>query len=103
MSAGIQYRKLEVMGLLDFFDFIVTSEETGIEKPAPEFFAKCVEKARCPADRCLFVGDDPVRDAEGSAAAGLRAVWLAPDPEKRAAHPGLRAVSSLREILGIPL
>ena len=98
MTAGVQHRKLETLGLIDFFDFIVTSEETGIEKPAPEFFAACVAKARCPASRCLFVGDNPDIDARGAIEAGLRAAWLAPDPEKRALAE-LPAVASLSGIL----
>ena len=95
MTAGMQFRKLERLGLADFFDFAVTSEETGVEKPAPEFFAACAAKAGCPAGRCLFVGDNPDADVRGALGAGLRAVWFAPDPAKRAAHPDLPSVASL--------
>ena len=95
MTAGMQFRKLERLGLADFFDFAVTSEETGVEKPAPEFFAACAAKAGCPAGRCLFVGDNPDADVRGALGAGLRAVWFAPDPAKRAARPDLPSVASL--------
>ncbi|MBR0055733.1 MAG: HAD family hydrolase [Kiritimatiellae bacterium] len=101
MTSDMQYRKLETLGLIDYFDFIVTSEEAGIEKPDPAFFAACVAKARCPASRCLFVGDDPARDAAGAIAAGLRAVWVQPDPVRRAARSDLPAASSLSEILPV--
>lgn len=101
MSADWQHRKLIRMGLIDCFDFMVTSEETSIEKPAPRFFAACVAKAKCAADECLFVGDDPDRDAQGAIEAGLHGVWLQPSADARAARPGLPSVSSLSEIPAI--
>ena len=65
MTARIQFRKLEVLGLLRHMDFFVSSEETGTEKPHPAFFARCVKKAGCPAKECLFVGDSLKRMFRG--------------------------------------
>lgn len=98
MTAEMQFRKLERLGLIDRFDFIVSSEEAAAEKPLPAFFALCVRKAGCPANECLFVGDNREMDALGASAAGLRGVWLAPDAAGRAAHPETPSVMALREL-----
>lgn len=42
MTAYIQYKKLEALGVAPYVDFIVTSEEAGVEKPHPHFFELCV-------------------------------------------------------------
>ncbi len=76
MTAAQQYRKLELLGLLELVDFMVCSEEVNAEKPDRRLFDCCVEKAGCRAEECLFVGDDPERDVLGALAAGLRPVWL---------------------------
>lgn len=75
MTAYIQYRKLEALGLCGCIDFIVTSEEAGVEKPHPRFFQLCVEKAGCRAKECAFIGDNLKKDVEGSIASGLCGVF----------------------------
>lgn len=84
MTARMQFKKLETLGLLSYVDFLVSSEEAGAEKPDPSFFARCVEKAGCPARECLFVGDNIQKDVRGAMNAGLQAAWYRPDePEDR--------------------
>ena len=98
MSAIEQFRKLETLGLLDLVDFVATSEEAGVEKPHPAFFDLVVEKAGCAPGEILFVGDNLRKDVLGSAAAGMRGVWLQPDAAARAEHPEVASVASLAEI-----
>ena len=76
MMIDHQLRKLERMGLLDMFDFIVSSEETLVEKPEPGFFRRCVEKAKAAPQECLFIGDDPELDYRGAVRAGLKGLWF---------------------------
>lgn len=78
MTASIQFKKLDRLGLLPFVDFIVSSEEAGVEKPDPAFFRQCIEKAGCGYAECLFVGDSLKKDAQGAAAVGMQAVWYRP-------------------------
>ena len=79
MTADYQFSKLDRLGLLNQIDFMLSSEEAGVEKPDRRFFARCVEKAGCGAAECVFVGDNPVLDAAGAIAAGMRGVWFRPD------------------------
>ncbi|MFR8548651.1 MAG: HAD family hydrolase [Lachnospiraceae bacterium] len=78
MTAYVQYRKLERLGILDQISQITVSEETGAEKPDPRFFAACVEKMGCAAAECVFIGDSLKKDVIGAAACGLHGVWYTP-------------------------
>ena len=79
MTARVQFLKLETLGILPYVDFLVSSEEVGSEKPDQAFFARCVEKAGCRAEECLFVGDSLTKDVLGAMDAGLHGVWYCPE------------------------
>ena len=81
LLAHIQHRKLRRLGMMDDVDCLVTSEEAGVEKPAPGIFHLCLEKLRLPAGEVCFVGDNLERDVKGAMAAGLQAVWFHPESE----------------------
>ncbi len=98
MTADWQYVKLDRLGLLPWFDFIVTSEEASDEKPGERFFALCLDKAGCPAEGCAFVGDNPKKDVDGALRAGMRAVWYHPQEDAAPLSPGVLRVRRLDEI-----
>lgn len=81
MTAYIQFRKLEALGLLQYTDMIVTSEEAGAEKPHARFFKLCVEKAGCLAQECAFIGDSQKKDVNGASANGLHGIWFSQGKE----------------------
>ena len=81
MTARIQFQKLERLGILDAFDFLVSSEEAGTDKPAPEIFMLCAEKAGVLPEECLFVGDSRKKDVLGALNAGMGAAWYCPEGE----------------------
>ncbi len=97
MTARIQFKKLEVLGLLLYVDFLVSSEEAGAEKPEASFFARCVEKSGCRAEECLFVGDSMRKDVQGAMDAGLQAVWYRPDKPENQTH-----VLQIMDMLQLP-
>ena len=91
MTADWQYVKLERLGMLPLFDFMVTSEEVTDEKPGEKFFQLCLEKAGCPAAQCAFVGDSLKKDVIGAQRAGMRPVWYHPQEDApEPAEPVLR-------------
>ena len=78
---------LEGLGLAPYLDrdAVVTSADTGLEKPNPEMFRVCLDRlaARAaariaPAD-ALVVGDDRRNDVAGGRAAGMHAVQVGVD------------------------
>ncbi len=89
MTAYIQYRKLEALGLAPYIDMVVTSEEAGVEKPHPDFFRLCVEKSGCRADECAFIGDHLKKDVNGAISCGLCGIWYSQgrQPDKKMPFP----------------
>lgn len=98
MTADYQFAKLERLDLLEKLDFLVTSEEAGVEKPDPAFFALCARKAGCPEASCVFVGDSLRHDVQGALGAGMYPVWLAPVEHQGETPDGAVRVSTLAEL-----
>lgn len=66
LTAQIQFRKMVYFGLDQYFDFIVTSEEAGKEKPDKEPFNIALQKIN-PSGNCVWmIGDHPKKDILGS-------------------------------------
>lgn len=103
MTAWVQYRKLEKLGLLPYFDFVVTSEESDADKPDARFYALCLRKAHCEPDECIYIGDNYWKDYRGSMDAGIHPLWFVPPHlEEKAAKIGdesARRIGKLSEIL----
>lgn len=95
MTASIQYQKLKKLGLSPYIDFIVTSQETGVEKPHPHFFEICVEKAGCLPNECAFIGDHLKKDVKGAWDNGLYGIWYSQEktPEKEVSFPTIVSFS----------
>ena len=70
-----QNRKIDVLGIREFFDVIVISEAEGLKKPHPEIFRRAVKRCKTSSHESVFVGDHPVADIEGAIGAGLAATW----------------------------
>lgn len=66
LTAQIQFRKVVYFGLDHYFDFIVTSEEAGFDKPNNAPFQIALEKMGVRGDRVWMVGDNPVNDIRGA-------------------------------------
>jgi putative hydrolase of the HAD superfamily len=75
---SVQFRKVAALGLNRLVDEIVYAEEHAPGgKPAPAAFRAALQSLDLAADRCISVGDDPVRDVAGAKALGVRTVRLA--------------------------
>jgi putative hydrolase of the HAD superfamily len=66
LTAQIQFRKFVYFGLDRHFDYIVTSEEAGFDKPNRAPFDMALQKIS-PKGNCIWmIGDNPVTDIRGS-------------------------------------
>lgn len=72
-NASVQH-----IGIGHVFDFVHSAAEAGVAKPHPAIFQQALDKAGVAAHQAVYVGDDPVRDMQGAAAAGWRTVWFNP-------------------------
>ena len=75
MTAQIQYRKIERLGLSNFIDFMVSSEETGMEKPSRVMFELALKKLNVRPENAAYFGDSLERDIEGAAKVGIAPFW----------------------------
>ena len=98
MTADWQYAKLKRLGLMTYVDFIVTSEEAGVEKPDAALFRLCAEKAGCAPGECAFVGDSLQGDALGARDAGMVAFWLCPKSDPVDVPAGVTRIRTLSEL-----
>lgn len=66
LTAQIQFRKMVYFGLDHYFDYIVTSEEAGYDKPHAAPFLLALEKINPKGDRIWMIGDNPNNDIKGA-------------------------------------
>lgn len=93
MTAYIQYRKLERIGIRDEIEYFITSEESAYEKPQDGFFQYVIKKLGVDANEILFIGDDMVNDILPALKNGMQAMWYTRclSPEKIEAAKKLAA------------
>ncbi len=66
LTAQIQFRKIVYFGLDHYFDYIVTSEEAGFDKPNKAPFEIAISKLK-PTTACIWmIGDNPKTDVLGA-------------------------------------
>lgn len=66
LTALIQYRKIDKLGIAGYVDYIVTSEEAGAEKPDKRIFNIALKKVKCCPSEVIMVGDDKDKDIVGA-------------------------------------
>jgi len=71
LTAQIQFRKMVYFGLDNLFDYVVTSEEAGSDKPSREPFQLALNKLNIDAKDIWVVGDDPQSDISGGKKFGM--------------------------------
>lgn len=66
LTAQIQFRKIVYFGLDHYFDFIITSEEAGFDKPNEAPFKLALNKMKPTGNNIWMIGDNPINDIQGS-------------------------------------
>ncbi|MBI5061567.1 MAG: HAD family hydrolase [Candidatus Aenigmarchaeota archaeon] len=72
----IKTRRLTHLGVQRFFDFIITSDDTGHNKPHRSFYETIGDRFRIAPEECIMVGDKPQVDLELAKKLGLTTVWM---------------------------
>jgi putative hydrolase of the HAD superfamily len=102
--------KLEVwlrivdLGLQDYFEHVITSEDFGVRKPDPIPFRKALELVKAKPAEALMVGDWAERDILGAKRLGIRTAWAkygdSHGTEDSGADYVLKDISQLLDIVG---
>lgn len=89
---------LQSLGWRRFFDGLVVSARVGVEKPAGGIFEEALKTAGVPPERAVMVGNDPVSDVHGAAAAGIAPVLV----DRKGDMEAGEAVAVLSDLRGLP-
>ncbi|HYA10278.1 MAG TPA: HAD family hydrolase [Thermoplasmata archaeon] len=69
-------RILDRVGILRYFERVISSGTEGVAKPDPEIFRRALARLGVPPREALYVGNLPRTDALAARDAGLYGVWL---------------------------
>ncbi len=83
---------LETDGLTSYFKTVVLSSKVGIRKPNPEIYWEAARRIGVEPAKCVYVGDNPVRDVEGTRLAGYGMFILFFEPATLAKEPSTEEV-----------
>lgn len=76
LTAAVQLKKWQKLGLEKYLDFMVSSEEAGIEKPAAYIFQLALEKLKLDASEVVMFGDSVSKDIKGAEAIGIKSYLI---------------------------
>lgn len=86
LTAQIQFRKLVYFGLDELFDYVVTSEEAGADKPDKRPFEVALQKLKIEPNKIWMIGDNPISDMAGAGEMGILKI------QKK--HYGVKVINS---------
>lgn len=78
---------MESDGLTSYFKAVVLSSKVALRKPNPEIYWEAARRVGVDPCKCAYVGDNPVRDVEGTQAAGFGMMILIEEPATLAKEP----------------
>ncbi|MDD9897475.1 MAG: HAD family hydrolase [Candidatus Melainabacteria bacterium] len=73
LTLQTQLRKVVKLGISDYIQFITSSEEAGLEKPAAKIFELALSKLGLKTDEVIMIGDNPKKDIAGAQALNIKA------------------------------
>jgi len=76
LTARIQFDKIAALEIFPYITAIVTSEESGHEKPHARIFELAAAKLKLPHHDLVMIGDSIERDIYGASAIGIKSFWL---------------------------
>lgn len=78
---------MESDGLTNYFKAVVLSSKVALRKPNPEIYWEAARRVGVEPAKCAYVGDNPIRDVEGTQAAGYGMMILMMEPATLAKEP----------------
>jgi len=76
IESDLLKKTLRKMGIFQYFDFLIFSDEINSSKPSPRFFNEICERTGLIKQHILHVGDNPLADYKGARDFGLNAVLV---------------------------
>jgi len=96
-------RALSRLGLEQYFDAVVTSQDLGVTKPDPLAFREAMRRTGVSPAEAVMVGNDLDRDVQPALALGLRAILVSDspyfDPKRATIAPIAQALVEVPEMI----
>ena len=92
--------RLASIKLGNYFDVVVTFDDTKSWKPSKKPFLAAIRKLRVKPEECLMIGDWPDRDIKGASRVGMKTCFAKygnPEAKAKADY----SITEIRQILGI--
>jgi HAD superfamily hydrolase (TIGR01549 family) len=74
--APVIYASLRKLGINEFFNAVVVSEDSGWRKPHKRIFQTALQRLQATAEETVYIGDSPIEDIEGAKTAGMKTVFV---------------------------
>jgi len=74
-------------GLMPYFKTVVLSSQVRYRKPGPEIYREAARRVGIAPARCAYVGDNPIRDVEGTRQAGFAMTIILLDRDEHGTEP----------------
>lgn len=74
--APVVYASLRKIGINQFFDAVLVSDESGWRKPHKQIFAEALQKLKVTAEEAVFIGDSPLEDIKGVEETSIKTVFV---------------------------
>lgn len=74
--APVIYAGLRKLGINQFFNAVLVSEEVGWRKPSRRIFEEALRRLGVTGKETAYVGDSPLEDIEGAKALGMRTIFV---------------------------
>ncbi len=91
--------RLSRLGITNFFEVIVTYEDTGERKPSTLPFEKAISLLKLQPSEILFVGDSPSRDIKGAREAGMNTALALYGCTERILYKPDHELQSIKDLL----
>jgi putative hydrolase of the HAD superfamily len=74
--APVIYASLRKLGISQFFNAVLVSDDTGWRKPHRKIFQDALRKLQAAADETVYIGDSPIEDIKGAQALEMKTVFV---------------------------
>ncbi len=74
--APVIYKSLRKVGISEFFNVVIVSEEVGWRKPSIRIFKQALKALKVEAAETVYIGDSPNEDIKGAKQAGLKSIFV---------------------------
>ena len=74
--APVIYAGIRKLGINQFFNAVLVSEEVGWRKPNTKIFEETLRRLDAIAEETVYVGDSPLEDIKGAKAIGMKTIFV---------------------------